>query len=323
MPYEEYEDEGASTLTPESSVGFGRWVSELAQVESLEELKAFGDNRFAVPPSPEQLLHLRALLIRAYEASCDPSPERWDRIRLGHLALDSQGDMAVEASLKATEREDADTAPEVNAPVISNTPIASGTPALQVPLSSQRQSWHEPPPPTPMAVVTPSATSSQAAPSASPSFDPNAAAETEAIDLDAVARLLAAAPSATPFAKAPGAGLGAPPPPTSFAPHPEAGSTEGLDEAALHAIAASYPLPAAPTERLPLPVEQYAALAVRTEAANSQAELDAVHAEYGIEDAAHRKRLDEECHAVLTKHPPLRAAFDQTVAQWKQHLRRK
>lgn len=158
-------------------------------------------------------------------------------------------------------------------------------------------------------------------------FDPVSAAETEAIDLAAVAKLMADNPSATPFATSPSgshsAGSKPPPPSPSLAPHPQAGATEGIDEAAIQAaIAGSYPLPAASLDRLPLPLDRYGALVARSEAARDVAQLSALYAEYGVQDTAHRTRVDEEYRAVFEQHPELRSAFDDVVAQWRAYLRR-
>lgn len=117
-------------------------------------------------------------------------------------------------------------------------------------------------------------------------------------------------------------GVGPAPPPSAAAPGALddvdlSGGTGMMDENALKAIAASFPLPT----KLPMAVEQYAALVARTEQASPDI-VDQVHAEYAIADATHRRRVDDEFSEAFSRDAALRTSFVSSLKQWRDYLKR-
>lgn len=278
--------------------------------EGETELEAYAGRRSNPAITCEQVRAAKQLAMAICYAVIGGSSQDWDRIA-----------RAAEATRRVRQPDSKTTSStHAKSSASPEPPHAAKPPAAYPPSAPPRDVSAAQPVPMPAAPEPP------AVPLAAP-LNPHAPVETEAIDLAAVAKLMADNPSATPFATSPSGSHSAasmpPPPSLSYAPHPQAGATEGIDEAAIQAaIAGSYPLPAASLDRLPLPLDRYGALVARSEAARDVAQLSALYAEYGVQGTAHRTRIDEEYRAVFEQHPELRYAFDDVVAQWRAYLRR-
>ena len=85
-----------------------------------------------------------------------------------------------------------------------------------------------------------------------------------------------------------------------------------MDADMLKSIASSFPLPT----KLPLPLEQYAALVAREEHTSPE-DLLALHSEFAIADDVHRKRIDQEFGSALAQDAKLREQFADLLARWK------
>ncbi len=307
-------------------------LSSLVFATDEASLKRFGGRVSRVPLSGEQLEQLQRLATAICCAVASERADDWTAIARAAEVLRPLGPPSSSSSDGSDMRKAAPpTTTTITPPRKQTRPyVAAATTATTAERQQARPERDETLEGTPAEspVVAPSNAPAPLTAQAATSvpFNPVSPAETEAIDLAAVARLMADNPSATPFTQSPRGGasvVSVPPPPSSYAPHPQAGATEGLDEAAIQAaIASSYPLPAASLDRLPLPLDQYGALVARSEAVRDVAQLSALYAEYGVQDAAHRGRIDEEYRTVFGQHPELQAAFNHVVAQWRAYLRR-
>jgi hypothetical protein len=94
-----------------------------------------------------------------------------------------------------------------------------------------------------------------------------------------------------------------------------AGETSAIDPAVIRGALASYPLPT----KLPMAVERYAALVARSTSA-SEAELLALHREYGVSDEAHRRRIDQEFSEAFSRDGALRQQFGDHLRRWRDWL---
>lgn len=99
------------------------------------------------------------------------------------------------------------------------------------------------------------------------------------------------------------------------APHDEAGATGEIDPSVVASIFAGIPVSPSEWSRLPMTVDQYAALVARTKACPGVRQ-DAIHAEYGVRDSAHRKRIDDAFDAALAANSALRDRYQQAYGQW-------
>jgi len=303
MPDEDWEEDTPTTIHPVSDASFAHWVSDLVAIEGVDELQGFAKRRFAVAPELHQLLHLRALMIRAYEAACAPSLERWDRIRLGHLALDSQGDKVVEETLQGA----ASTPPAV----------VQDDVWMQAPSAPSPSPQPFRPPATPSGLRRPQEQASPpqhlSAPVPSPTTDDIDIDATAALDASMLEDALRGDGANLPFSGK----AEAPPPIVDEAPHVAAGATEGIDVDVVASIIATSDVVTAFREAsVTLTIDQYAALVARGERSSGHDQA-ALLREYGLQDEAHRKQVDTHFSELFARNETARTRFADSLRRWK------
>jgi hypothetical protein len=94
-----------------------------------------------------------------------------------------------------------------------------------------------------------------------------------------------------------------------------AGETSAI--AAIADVVAAYPLPV----KLPMTLERYAALVAQTEGASAE-ELAELYRDYGVVDEAHRRRIDQEFSAALTRDVGLRQQFADHLRRGREWVKR-
>lgn len=288
-----------------------RVLGDLIASETEGELSAFvaRESGQVAPLETTAVIAWRRVLENVYVAICEPTERRSELLRAALVAMG--GEIADAKRREESPRAGAEMvgSVEMSVPLIG----ASEPPAYALRGQSASSPWatNRQASPAPAAVVPSLEPLSAPLPQPDESLD-----ETSELDLAMLAHV-----AATPFVPAtPGAQTAL----KSFPSSPEedaasdfAGQTSTIDPASIADVVAAYPLPV----KLPMALERYAALVARSEGA-SESELVELHREYGVSDAAHRKRIDQEFSVALSRDNDLRRQFGDHLRQGRDWLRR-
>lgn len=246
--------------------------------------------------TPAELRTLRALAVRLCCALLSERPEDWRTVT--QAARAARGISRPHPVVEQATTRASDTAPKV--PAAPEPALAPPHPAMPRGASDVARSH----------AAAPSVPAQMSAPPVSRSLD-----TTGAVDSAALFGSLADNPSGLPFQRAPADAVVRISPEVFDVPHRETGATGEIDSSVLAHVFAGLPEASPASPRLPMAVDQYAALVARTEAF-PEARQDAIHEEYGVQGRAHRKRIDEAFAATLSSDSALRDRYQQAYGQW-------
>lgn len=272
-------------------------LEQLLTMKNRGDADAFIHERFLdgdKAGGPADVFRAAHVVAAVVDTLASPSDDGWKRLDLAWQSVAYDRRAEIKALEEGPTEEVEPERSEREAPLASN--VSTPQPQLPpwTPPSRDISAWSSPPEAASVPEVKPD--------------------ETSALDPAMFAHL--AVGSATPFSQGPHDAL----PPSALEGEEDqfdlSGGTGHMDAEALKKIAGSFPLPV----KLPMPLEDYAALVARTESA-SEEEVSAVNSEFGVSDASHRARIDEEFSSLFQRAPDRQTEFESLLTRWREWLR--